>query len=83
MVIVLSIENITIEMVLTIAQAILVCLMIYGATLSAKKSKEERKEYVSKFYKKIEEIRVSPLSEDKKNELIAMCQDQINKLKKR
>lgn len=82
MIIVLSIENTTVKLILVGFQTIFLGIMIYGAILFGKKIKKERNNYMSLYFKEIEDIKSSRLPENEKSELITMCQHQINRLKK-
>jgi hypothetical protein len=81
-IIILFINNPSIEIPLTVTQFIILCLMLYGINLINRDIKEQRKKYISEYHEKIKEIKASQLLEKDKDIVIKMCQTQINKLKK-
>lgn len=79
-IIVFSIENSPVEMSLVILQTILIAGMIYGVILLRKDNKEKNKKFVIQFGKQIEALKQMELPDEIRDEMIKICEDQINTL---
>lgn len=79
-IIIFSIENNSVEIPLVLLQTILIAGMIYSAILLHKDIKEQRKGFVFLFRRKIEELRNTELPDEIRDDMIKICEDQINAL---